>query len=85
VVSEQCNFITLFSLVNHLNVLFNLTGVLNVTVLIDCKRSFVAKVVVGRGGQSISSIAKICGQELRNLFRCEVRLTFMVQPERRAE
>ena len=44
-----------------------------------------AKLVVGRGGKTISKIVKEVEQDLRNLFRCEVRLTFMIKPERGAE
>ena len=56
------------------------TGTLNILMNVDCRKAFTARLVVGTGGRTIMQIARETEQKLRNLFRCEVRLRLVVEP-----
>lgn len=48
---------------------------------LDCKKQFTARVLVGSGGRNIVRLAKETEQEFRNIFRQEVRLRLVVEPD----
>lgn len=50
-------------------------------MVLDCKKKFTARVVVGSGGRNIIQLAKETEQELRNTFRQEIRLRLVVEPD----
>ena len=56
-------------------------GNLNIVMILDCRKAFTARIVVGTGGQTVTLIAHETEQKLRNLFRCEVRLRMIVHPD----
>jgi GTPase Era involved in 16S rRNA processing len=47
---------------------------------LDCQKKFTAKVVVGTGGRTVIQLAREAEQDLRNMFRQEVRLKIVVEP-----
>lgn len=47
---------------------------------LDCLKPFTARVVVGTAGRTVVRLAKETEQELRNMFRQEVRLRLVVLP-----
>lgn len=55
-------------------------GTLNIVMALDCQKKFTAKVVVGTGGRTVIQLAREAEQDLRNMFRQEVRLKIVVEP-----
>ena len=64
--------------IRHWNV--DINGSLDVIIAIDCQKAFTARIVVGTGGRTVTQIARDTEQELRNIFRSEVRLRLIIEP-----
>lgn len=59
----------------------DVSGTLNIVLALDCRKRFTARVVVGTGGRNVIQLARETEQDLRNMFRQEVKLRLVVEPD----